>query len=524
VLEKPPRHHAAWAVGALILFSFVGWWIVVGGSLLTQLDATTSSWPAWLQQHPSLHRTLRWLEQTFGTVGLLTLAAATAAWFVYHKHPRVALYLLACMLTPVALNPILKNWFARVRPEWQDPSALIAESTSFPSGHVLFNTVAATVAVVLASMFLRRPSLRRGAYAMAGLWVLLIVLDRLALGRHFVSDTLGSVPLGIAITAGWLALVNPLPRTTASTLPQATASDEPRVLAVVLNPVKVENMTAFQKLVTELATEAGWSEVNWFETTPEDPGTGPARAALAAGAQLVLVCGGDGTVREVCAALALTAVPVGIVPAGTGNLLARNLEIPLYLRSAIDVALSGQTKAIDLVAVSGDGLPEDHFMVMAGMGMDAAIMEGVNEDIKERVGWFAYVVSGVKSLASPAYRIEIIVDDGEPSRHRARTVVVGNVGYLQAGMPLLPDAAIDDGLLDVVILAPKRLTSWGRVAVRVVTRGKRVDGMVNRMRGASITLRASTATPRQLDGDSIGSGHELTMRCLPGQVLVRVPR
>ena len=69
-----------------------------------------------------------------------------------------------------------------------------------------------------------------------------------------------------------------------------------------------------------------------------------------------MVCGGDGTVREVCAELAGTGIPVGIIPAGTGNLLARNLAIPLYLRSAIDVCLNGQDRAIDMVDVSGDGM------------------------------------------------------------------------------------------------------------------------------------------------------------------------
>ena len=145
--------------------------------------------------------------------------------------------------------------------------------------------------------------------------------------------------------------------------------------------------------------------------------------------------------REVCAELAGTGIPVGIIPAGTGNLLARNLDIPLFLRAAIDIALTGQDRAIDMVKVSGDGVEDGtHFMVMAGMGFDAAIMEGVNEEIKAKVGWIAYVLSALKSLMFPAVRVEISVDGGEFTTHRARTIVVGNVGYLQAGMPLLPDA------------------------------------------------------------------------------------
>jgi diacylglycerol kinase family enzyme len=174
--------------------------------------------------------------------------------------------------------------------------------------------------------------------------------------------------------------------------------------------------------------------------------------------------------------------------------------------------------------VTGDGIEDSHFMVMAGMGFDAAIMEGVNEDLKKKVGWVAYVVSGIKSLMFPAGRFDIAVDGGETTRHRARTIVVGNVGFLQAGLPLLPDAAIDDGLLDVVILHPRNFFSWIPLAWRVLLKRKHTDELVNRMTGRRVEIRAASDTPRQLDGDSIGPGRTLTMECVHGRLLVRVPR
>jgi diacylglycerol kinase family enzyme len=124
----------------------------------------------------------------------------------------------------------------------------------------------------------------------------------------------------------------------------------------------------------------------------------------------------------------------------------------------------------------------------------------------------------------PAVRIEVSVDGGPWTRHRARTALIGNVGYLQAGMPLLPDAAIDDGLLDVVLLNPRRFVSWIPLAVRVLSKGKRTDDTINRMTGRTVSIRSHTDTPRQLDGDSIGAGRELNAECLHGRLLVRVPR
>ena len=276
---------------------------------------------------------------------------------------------------------------------------------------------------------------------------LLVGADRIFLGVHNVSDVIAGYLLGAGVVLAWLAFYDPTPRSTALASPPLAEAvpNQRKKLAVILNPSKVDEADQFRTLVEALATESGFTTVVWWETTVEDTGYGMAHEAAVSGADLVLAIGGDGTIRAVCEELAGTGVPVGIVPAGTGNLLARNLDIPLYLRSAVDVALNGQDRAIDMVEVSGDKMEDATFLVMAGMGFDAAIMEGVNEDIKAKVGWLAYVWSALKSLMFPAIRIDVSVDGAEFTRHRARTLVIGNVGFLQAGMPLIPDAAIDDG-------------------------------------------------------------------------------
>ncbi|TFV99534.1 PA-phosphatase, partial [Brevundimonas sp. S30B] len=168
-----------------------------------------------------------------------------------------------------------------------------------------------------------------------------------------------------------------------------------RRAAVVLNPAKVGDVEEFKARVRTVAELNGWHEPLWYETTIEDPGHGQANAALHEEVDLIIAAGGDGTVRAVCEEVARTGVAVGVLPHGTGNLLARNLGIPLNARDALDVAFGGQDRAIDLAVLETDTGTSTTFLVMAGLGMDAAIMTGVNDQLKSKVGWLAYFVSGV---------------------------------------------------------------------------------------------------------------------------------
>jgi diacylglycerol kinase family enzyme len=296
-----------------------------------------------------------------------------------------------------------------------------------------------------------------------------------------------------------------------------------RRAAVILNPIKVPDPDEFRRTVDEALTSRGFDDSLWLETTEDDAGHAMAKRSIEETVDLVVVAGGDGTVRVVCAELARSGIPVAVLPAGTGNLLARNLGIPLDLDAALAALLDGTERRIDSVQVDGDELEMDRFVVMAGLGLDAAIIADAPDQLKKHVGWAAYVVSTLKNLNHPFVRVEIIIDGQPPLIRRARTVVIGNVGTLEANIPLLPDAVPDDGLINAVVLAPRRLAHWPRLALSLVLKSVQEGRHIERYTGKRIQVTAAQVVRRELDGDTIKDGRTLSAAVDPEALIVRVP-
>ena len=328
------------------------------------------------------------------------------------------------------------------------------------------------------------------------------------------------------------------------------ATDRP--IYVIVNPAKFDgDISGVQAEVeSAIATFHGASPV-WVETTEDDPGRGQTRAAVEAGAGIVCALGGDGTVRVVAAELARLArrargvagaadgVALGLLPGGTGNLLARNLGVPHDdLAEAVRVAWTGEDRRMDVGWVTVDGEEPEGFVVMTGLGFDAAVMDDAPEGLKAKVGWAAYVVAAARNLRGDPFSVQLSAVAGDRTDEQeldARMVVVGNCGSLQGGIELAPAAEVDDGILDTVVLTPSSVVDWASVAKDLVLKGDSSSdasdssgdsgesGSVCRARGPRIEVRVSPPQLVEVDGDVLHEGSHLVVEVEPLALTVRVP-
>jgi diacylglycerol kinase (ATP) len=295
-----------------------------------------------------------------------------------------------------------------------------------------------------------------------------------------------------------------------------------RRCAVIYNPVKVSD--GFQEAMANRVAAARWADPVWLPTQEDDPGRSMAATAVRERFDLVVAAGGDGTVRVVADGLANSGIPMGIVPSGTANLLARNLGIPMTEADAIDVVMSGRNRSIDLIKLSIDGREPEHYAVMAGMGIDAMTMDETRPELKDKIGTAAYFVAAAKALGRLPVSMTIRVDDRRPHRRQAMICVVGNVGRLPGNIILIPGAEPDDGRLDVYVASPHRLTHWIRVFIRLITRrSTKGEDRVDQWRGRRVEVRLDEPDSYQLDGDVVGELRRLVAEVQPQALSVRVP-
>jgi diacylglycerol kinase (ATP) len=291
-----------------------------------------------------------------------------------------------------------------------------------------------------------------------------------------------------------------------------------RGVAFVVNGARTRRLGDLRAGLAAAARATGWTDPLVLLTSPGDGGQAAARQAVAAGTQLVVAVGGDGTVRACAEVLAGSAVPLAIVPAGTANLAARSLGLPRRLDAALTAALTGRDRRIDL-AVADNAIS----LSMAGIGVDASVVGGTPDGLKRKLGWPAYAAASAGHLLAARTEFAIALDGGPEFIRLARSVVVGNCGLLPGGFLLLPAARPDDGQLDAGILAPAGLVDWARVGLRVLTASGRDDRRLERRQARRVDIRAAVPLPRQIDGEMIGLADSLTVSIMPAALVMRVP-
>lgn len=286
---------------------------------------------------------------------------------------------------------------------------------------------------------------------------------------------------------------------------------------VLVNPTRVANAIQLRQVIAKTLSGEGWLPPIWVTTTPTDSGERGTRAAVDSGARIVFVCGGDGTVSAAALAAAGSEAALALIPSGTGNLLALNLGVPTEVGAATRLAVRGGRRSIDLGEVDGR-----LFTVAAGIGLDAQMLADTPHRAKHHLGWSAYAASILRHLGDPRFSAQISLDGAPPIIRDVRSVLVANVGRLPGGINLLPEALPDDGLLDVALIAPRRLLDWAGLLASLIGRNPK-GGRLETFQAHRVEVTTEQPQPREIDGESLPAGCELTVSVRPGALTVCVP-
>jgi diacylglycerol kinase family enzyme len=307
--------------------------------------------------------------------------------------------------------------------------------------------------------------------------------------------------------------------------------------------VKVD-LPKLKKSVSAAAAAAGYGPTQWFETSVEEEGQRQTRDAIAKGCTFVMAAGGDGTVRAVAEALRGTGLPLGLIPSGTGNLLARNLDMTVTdLEASVTTAFTGADRAIDMGVseiTRDDGSTSEHsFLVMAGLGLDAKMIALTNSKLKKAVGWLAYVDAGIRAIPElKPVRLHYKVNRGAIRSMSVHTIIIGNCGALPGGILLMPDAQPDDGLFDIAALRPRGPFGWVKVwnkitwengVLRKSALGRKIIDLSRDVRDVTyftareLDIVVEEPQQIQLDGDEFGEAKRARTWVDPASLVVRVP-
>ena len=304
-------------------------------------------------------------------------------------------------------------------------------------------------------------------------------------------------------------------------------------LWAVMNPA-ARGYAVMRRVLESACRDAGLPAPIVATTTVDADGYPQARDAVAAGARVVVVAGGDGTVREVARAVAGTGVELGILPIGTANLFAYNLRLrtrkPLL---AVDRALFAPARTVDIGWASwrevtpegavGAPTAERPFLVMAGLGHDAATVGTTSPRLKRHLGWLSYLASGARHLFARPLAMRVSLDNAPGRRVQTWTLLVANAGTIPGGIEVFPDAVPDDGLLDVMELPLRTRAQWGPVAFAGLT-GHRLDTTALRYtKVRTLWAVPDDPAPLHLDGDDVGPVADRRIRVQHAALRVRAP-
>lgn len=269
--------------------------------------------------------------------------------------------------------------------------------------------------------------------------------------------------------------------------------------------------------------DLGQPDPPWYEVSKSKQAPKKVRKLVEDdGVDRVLMWGGDGTVRRAINTIVDEQLDasIGILPAGTANLLANNLGIPLDLRGAVDVAVHGDPRPIDVGRMNGT-----YFAVMAGAGFDALMIQDADQGaLKEKYGKVGYVVAGVKNRDVSPARVKISID-GDPWYHGdAACVIIANVGTILGGLQAFPDASPTDGRLDIGVVSARSATDWLRVLTSATLKRAEKSPLTKMATARKIEIRFDRTLPWEVDGGARDREKKFTVKCKPSAVRICQPR